>query len=113
MKKCNRVLTVRVTDDMMQKIESLAMKMDTHISVVLRRLIERGLEDKTPDSETGLVYCGCGGTPKFHRHPGYGWFIVMCVECNIATSWRVHREDAINIWNTAMGMVYDRKDITA
>ena len=46
MKKCNRVLTVRVTDDMMQQIESLAMKMDTHISVVLRRLIERGLEDE-------------------------------------------------------------------
>ena len=64
----------------------------------------------TPDPDTGLVKCGCGGKAKIwpsdptqftHMITDYE---VGCTECAMTTGWvRGKQENAIKVWNTAMG----------
>lgn len=75
----------------------------------------------TPDPDTGLVPCGCGGKAKIwlsdltrlpHLITDYDVgctdlitdYEVGCTECAMTTGWvRGRQENAVKAWNTAMG----------
>ena len=55
-----------------------------------------------------LVNCGCGGKPVVEKHQLYeeqieDMFIVRCTKCDIQTSPEYKKEEAIEVWNKAMG----------
>lgn len=47
------------------------------------------------------VRCGCGG--KAVLTPSYYGFRVKCTECEMETPMQMQKENAIRIWNRAMG----------
>ena len=62
-----------------------------------------------PD-ENGLVRCGCGGKAKIWPSDPTQFthvitdYEVGCTECAMTTGWvRGKQENAIKVWNTAMG----------
>jgi hypothetical protein len=64
----------------------------------------------TPDPDTGLVPCGCGGKAKIWPSDPTQFthvitdYEVGCTECAMTTGWvRGKQENAIKVWNTAMG----------
>jgi len=64
----------------------------------------------TPDPDTGLVPCGCGGKAKIWLSEPTQFtkvvtdYEVGCTECAMTTGWvRGKQENAIKVWNTAMG----------
>ena len=65
---------------------------------------------KQPGPITGLVPCGCGGKAKIWPSDPTQFthvitdYEVGCTECAMTTGW-VHgkQENAMNVWNTAMG----------
>ena len=66
------------------------------------------LRGPEPDPETGLVPCGCGGKAKIWpsdlRQAMVTDYEVGCTECAMNTGWvRGKQENAIKVWNTAMG----------
>ena len=66
------------------------------------------LAPPTPDPDTGLVPCGCGGKAKIWpsslRQDMTTDYAVVCTECAIVTGWvRGKQENAVKVWNTAMG----------
>jgi hypothetical protein len=66
------------------------------------------LRGPVPDSETGLVPCGCGGKAKVWpsdlRQAMVTDYEVGCTECAMTTGWvRGKQENAVKVWNTAMG----------
>ena len=61
-----------------------------------------------PDPDTGLVPCGCGGKAKVWpsdlRQAMTTDYEVGCTKCATTTVWvRGKQENAIKVWNTAMG----------
>ena len=63
---------------------------------------------RQPDPITGLMPCGCGGKAKVWpsdlRQAVVTAYQVGCIECAMTTGWvRGKQENAINVWNTAMG----------
>ena len=67
------------------------------------------LAPNTPDPDTGLVPCGCGGKAKvWSSEPmpftGITAYQVGCTECAITTRWvSGKQENAVKAWNQAMG----------
>jgi len=64
----------------------------------------------TSDPETGLVPCGCGGKAKvWPSEPTQFTHVITdyevgCTECAMTTGWvRGKQENAVKVWNTAMG----------
>lgn len=57
-----------------------------------------------PDSETGLMDCGCGGKAKYFYNDKWGGdtFLVGCSSCCIQTIWCTKKESR-EIWNRAVG----------
>ena len=72
----------------------------------LHRLEKLYEQQKQPDPNTGLMPCGCGGKAKIwpsdlRQATDYE---VGCTECAMTTGWvRGKQENAMNVWNTAMG----------
>ena len=64
-----------------------------------------------PDSETGLLPCGCGGTVRCEFYPGWhgvpGLYQVDCFGCHVGTRPRQTAEQAKSAWNTARGYKED------
>jgi len=63
-----------------------------------------------PDPITGLVPCGCGGKAKiWPSEPTQFTHVITdyevgCTECAMTTGWvRGKQDNAMNVWNTAMG----------
>ena len=63
-----------------------------------------------PDPITGLVPCGCGGKAKiWPSEPTQFTHVITdyevgCTECAMTTGWvRGNQDNAMNVWNTAMG----------
>ncbi len=60
-----------------------------------------------PDSETGLMPCGCGGKVAIAKYPGFldtpDLYQVDCFKCNVGTRPAVSPEIVRNDWNGAMG----------
>jgi hypothetical protein len=65
---------------------------------------------KNIDHETGLVPCGCGGKAELHPAGGVGNNDVMaeCTTCSVAVIC-VTKEEAIRVWNEAMGYKEDEE----
>ena len=68
------------------------------------------LKPATPDPITGLVPCGCGGKAKiWPSDPTQFTHVITdyeagCTKCAMTTGWvRGKQENAMNVWNTAMG----------
>ena len=68
------------------------------------------LRGPQPDPETGLVPCGCGGKARLWPSDPTQFthvitdYEVGCTECAMTTGWvRGKQENAIKVWNTAMG----------
>ena len=68
------------------------------------------LKPPTPDPDTGLVPCGCGGKAKIWPSDPTQFthvitdYEVGCTECAMTTGWvRGKQENAMKVWNTAMG----------
>ena len=68
------------------------------------------LRGPQPDPITGLVPCGCGGKAKIWPSDPTQFthvitdYEVGCTECAMTTGWvRGKQENAIKVWNTAMG----------
>ena len=66
------------------------------------------LRGPVPDPSTGLLPCGCGGKaiiwPSDLRQAMVTAYQVACTECAMTTGWvRGKQENAIKVWNTAMG----------
>ena len=68
------------------------------------------LRGPQPDPETGLVPCGCGGKVKiWPSEPTQFTHVITdyevgCTECAMTTGWvRGKQDNAMNVWNTAMG----------
>ena len=68
------------------------------------------LRGPQPDPDTGLVPCGCGGKAKiWPSEPTQFTHVITdyevgCTECAMTTGWvRGKQENAMNVWNTAMG----------
>ena len=62
------------------------------------------------DPDTGLVPCGCGGKAKIWPSDPTQFtkavtdYEVGCTECAMTTGWvRGKQENAMKVWNTAMG----------
>ena len=62
------------------------------------------------DPDTGLVPCGCGGKAKIWPSDPTQFthvitdYEVGCTECAMTTGWvRGKQDNAMNVWNTAMG----------
>ena len=68
------------------------------------------LRGPQPDPDTGLVPCGCGGKAKvWPSEPTQFTHVITdyevgCTECAMTTGWvRGKQENAMKVWNTAMG----------
>ena len=68
------------------------------------------LRGTQPDPDTGLVPCGCGGKAKIWPSDPTQFthvitdYEVGCTECAMTTGWvRGKQENAMKVWNTAMG----------
>ena len=62
------------------------------------------LAPNTPDPETGLVRCGCGGKADLYTPAGIdGVYSIKCEKCRVMIPYAVDMDKAINEWNTAMG----------
>lgn len=68
------------------------------------------LRGPQPDPITGLVPCGCGGKAKIWPSEPTQFtkvitdYEVGCTECAMTTGWvRGKQENAVKVWNTAMG----------
>jgi len=64
------------------------------------------LRGPVPDPITGLVPCGCGGTPvmlKCESHVGEEVWIVMCSDCHVSTAECFYELAAKNDWNISHG----------
>ena len=68
------------------------------------------LRGPQPDPDTGLVPCGCGGKVKiWPSEPTQFTHVITdyevgCTECAMTTGWvRGKQENAMKVWNTAMG----------
>lgn len=58
------------------------------------------------------INCGCGGEAIIETDhdtvvPGepIDWKRVRCSKCNIRTTWRYTEDEAIEVWNRAMGVL--------
>ena len=65
--------------------------------IAIEKAVE-ALSGPTPDPDTGLVPCGCGGKAEV----GDG-NIAFCGRCGITTLEQFTQEDAKSEWNRAMG----------
>jgi hypothetical protein len=87
------------------------IEMKQAIPVAIQALLT--MESKQPSNSTGLVPCGCGGTPHLtHKLWGEGKFEdpewdVVCDKCRIVIEDFIDEDSARSGWNTAMGY---RKD---
>lgn len=63
------------------------------------------LKPATPDPETGLVPCGCGGKAETHELFGEyrGTYMTDCKECATGTTQYNTEKESQDAWNTAMG----------
>ena len=63
------------------------------------------LKPPTPDPDTGLVPCGCGGKAELFRaiKPQDGTSFVQCTNCTVCTGVFVDEEKTRSEWNRAMG----------
>jgi len=68
------------------------------------------LKPPTPDPDTGLLPCGCGGKAQiWPSEPTQFTKVVTdyeagCTKCAMTTGWvRGKQENAVKVWNTAMG----------
>ena len=65
------------------------------------------LEAMTPDAETGLMPCGCGGKVAVAKYPGFldtpDLYQVDCFECSVGTKPTMSPERARSAWNKARG----------
>ncbi|NLG11396.1 MAG: hypothetical protein GX562_07710 [Coriobacteriaceae bacterium] len=68
------------------------------------------LRGPQPDPDTGLARCGCGGKAKIWPSDPTQFthvitdYEVGCTECAMTTGWvRGKQENAMKVWNTAMG----------
>ena len=59
------------------------------------------LKPPTPDPDTGLMPCGCGGKAKITEQ-SLNW-LIKCVECGIQLEVYGGRGGAVWSWNRAMG----------
>ena len=72
------------------------------------KLAIAALRGSQPEPDTGLMPCGCGGKAKIWpsslRQDMTTDHAVVCTECAIVTGWvRGKQENAVRVWNTAMG----------
>lgn len=77
--------------------------------IAIEKAVE-ALSGPTPDPDTGLVPCGCGGRAKiWPSEPTQFTHVITdyevgCTECAMTTGWvRGKQENAVKAWNTAMG----------
>lgn len=59
----------------------------------------------TPDPDTGLMPCGCGGKAETHELFGHysGTYMTDCKECATGTTQYNTGKESQDAWNTAMG----------
>ena len=74
------------------------------------RVITETTRNPLPDPDTGLMPCGCGGRAKvWPSEPTQFTHVITdyevgCTECAMTTGWvRGKQENAVKVWNTAMG----------
>ena len=77
--------------------------------IAIEKAVE-ALSGPTPDPDTGIVRCGCGGKAKIWPSDPTQFthvitdYEVGCTECAMTTVWvRGKQENAVKVWNTAMG----------
>ena len=75
------------------------------------------LRGPVPDPSTGLVPCGCGGKAQVWPSDPTQFtkiitdYEVGCTECAMTTGWvRGKQENAMKVWNTAMGYKEDENE---
>ena len=97
-----------IEDDQAYSQMSKSMYKDGYRRMDAYRLAIKALSGPTPDPDTGLVPCGCGGKaniwPSDLRQAMVTAYQVGCIECAMTTVWvRGKQENAMKVWNTAMG----------
>ena len=66
--------------------------------------IVKAFSGPTPDPDTGLVPCGCGGKARLYELDDDFYLVrVECSQCYVATRATYNEERATHDWNTAMG----------
>lgn len=56
-----------------------------------------------PDPDTGLVPCGCGSPAVVLYNEKLKCLYVQCTRCDTRSNFFNHRENAVFMWNRAMG----------
>ena len=81
-----------------------------NIPVFYFEAVLSALRGPQPDPDTGIVRCGCGGKAKIWPSDPTQFthvitdYEVGCTECAMTTGWvRGKQDNAMNVWNTAMG----------
>jgi hypothetical protein len=108
MKKDNNGVTITLPDNGMC---ALVKKVDGRYEIDTGRVEGKDVFlGPQPDPETGLVPCGCGGKAELHPAGGIGNNDVMaeCTTCSVAVIC-VTKEEAIRVWNEAMGYKEDEE----
>ena len=62
------------------------------------------LRSPTPDPDTGLVPCGCGGKARASTLSGRDDWFVECIKCH-TTTYSNSKEGAEEKWDRAMGLL--------
>lgn len=60
------------------------------------------LRGPVPDPETGLVTCGCGGSPEYESYDSE-WLVKCKNYCPASTYYKGTKEEAAEEWNRMMG----------
>lgn len=96
-----QVIKDRINDELWKQengIEVFPITMDAF------RVAIAALRGPTPDPDTGLVPCGCGGKAEFAGCSGDAdYYSIVCAECAIDTDSYASKDDAKAAWNRAMG----------
>lgn len=66
-------------------------------------LAVEALEGPAPDPDTGLVPCGCGSPAVVLYNEKLKCLYVQCTRCDTRSNFFNHRENAVFMWNRAMG----------
>ena len=62
------------------------------------------------------INCNCGGKPLVYSHTsGFNWnkskgWVVQCTNCKIKTTASKTKDEAIRVWNMAMGILNRQMD---
>lgn len=70
-------------------------------NVVLEAL--KVFENKVPNPSTGLVQCGCGGTPNYDHYGNLRLHRARCPKCRTVTDWNHSLQEIARIWNEVVG----------